>query len=291
MSERARAIAHIPRVLYSWRMAPGSTAAASSAKPYAINAARRALEDAVRRRELPAEVTPSHLNGIFLLRETASEREPNSISTVLTGPGRAWQGISTSGEYLLFLDADSVPFDRGSVDALVEALRVYGAAIAGGMTLVGDDIGQAGLVLGERGQPHYAFAGLRTLPYRSFYLNLKDLPREVSAVWVGCAAMRRDDFIRLGGWDPALPPLLAMADLCLRAWEAGESVVYTPLARFCRREPLPALPPVESHAWRWHVSADPLSNSNLTASSPDSLPFRHGEGSPRVRAAGMAVRR
>ena len=44
-SERARRIAHIPKILYHWRKVPGSAAASTAAKPYAYEAARRAIED------------------------------------------------------------------------------------------------------------------------------------------------------------------------------------------------------------------------------------------------------
>jgi len=49
-------IAHIPKVLYHWRVIPGSTAHSSAAKPKAYSAARRALTEAVSRRGEPAEV-------------------------------------------------------------------------------------------------------------------------------------------------------------------------------------------------------------------------------------------
>ena len=44
---RLRGVARIPRLLYHWRQAPGSTALDPSAKPYAEDAGRRALEDAL----------------------------------------------------------------------------------------------------------------------------------------------------------------------------------------------------------------------------------------------------
>lgn len=47
---------HIPRVLYHWRKHSGSTSANPAAKPHAHLAARRALEDAVRRRGWRATV-------------------------------------------------------------------------------------------------------------------------------------------------------------------------------------------------------------------------------------------
>ncbi len=43
-SEAARHIHHVPRVLYHWRVHPGSTANDSTAKPYAIEAGRRAVQ-------------------------------------------------------------------------------------------------------------------------------------------------------------------------------------------------------------------------------------------------------
>jgi O-antigen biosynthesis protein len=42
-------IVHVPHVLYHWRAVPGSAAAGIEAKPYAIDAARRATEDHLRR--------------------------------------------------------------------------------------------------------------------------------------------------------------------------------------------------------------------------------------------------
>jgi len=49
-------IKHIPRVLYHWRMAEGSAAAVATAKPYAPPAARRAIADHLKRRNVSADV-------------------------------------------------------------------------------------------------------------------------------------------------------------------------------------------------------------------------------------------
>jgi GT2 family glycosyltransferase len=51
-----RRIRHIPHVLYHWRAAANSTARFPSAKPYAAIAARRAVQNHLRRRGIPAEV-------------------------------------------------------------------------------------------------------------------------------------------------------------------------------------------------------------------------------------------
>ncbi len=49
-TEATERIAHGPKVLYHWRKAPTSTAAAGEAKPYAFIAGQRALESALERR-------------------------------------------------------------------------------------------------------------------------------------------------------------------------------------------------------------------------------------------------
>ena len=58
VSERARRIAHIAKVLYHWRITPDSCASNLQAKPYAIDAGKRAREDALRRRGQSGELVP-----------------------------------------------------------------------------------------------------------------------------------------------------------------------------------------------------------------------------------------
>jgi GT2 family glycosyltransferase len=52
-------IRHIPRVLYHWRVLPGSTAASLSAKPYAADAGQRAVQDHLERRGIKGHVAPA----------------------------------------------------------------------------------------------------------------------------------------------------------------------------------------------------------------------------------------
>jgi O-antigen biosynthesis protein len=53
---RPQRIRHIPHVLYHWRAAAGSTARLTDAKPYALIAARKAVQDHMRRQRIRAEV-------------------------------------------------------------------------------------------------------------------------------------------------------------------------------------------------------------------------------------------
>jgi GT2 family glycosyltransferase len=54
-----RRIRHIPYILYHWRAAAGSAARSAGAKPHALEAARRAVADHLRRRGIPANAAIS----------------------------------------------------------------------------------------------------------------------------------------------------------------------------------------------------------------------------------------
>jgi GT2 family glycosyltransferase len=54
-TECARAIAHVPQVLYHWRVLPGSTAASGAAKPRSFDAGLRAVQNALQRRGIDAQ--------------------------------------------------------------------------------------------------------------------------------------------------------------------------------------------------------------------------------------------
>jgi GT2 family glycosyltransferase/2-polyprenyl-3-methyl-5-hydroxy-6-metoxy-1,4-benzoquinol methylase len=56
LSEKTDRIYHIPKILYHWRMLPGSASASAEAKPYAFVAARKALAEHLKRRQISGEV-------------------------------------------------------------------------------------------------------------------------------------------------------------------------------------------------------------------------------------------
>jgi glycosyltransferase involved in cell wall biosynthesis len=58
-------IAHIPQVLYYWRILPSSTAADQSTKSYAFDAGLKAVQDAIQRRGIQATVNHAAGNGLY----------------------------------------------------------------------------------------------------------------------------------------------------------------------------------------------------------------------------------
>ncbi len=91
VTERARKIVHINEVLYDWRILPSSVLAGEDVKPYAYEAALRALADHVER--VGIDGVPEELvrRGHFRVRRTIRERPLVSVIIPTRGSvGRAW---------------------------------------------------------------------------------------------------------------------------------------------------------------------------------------------------------
>lgn len=88
VTERARAILHVPRVLYHWRMLETSAAGGGeAAKPWAFEAGTRALQAHCERVGLPAEVERDETDaGVYHLKPKL-EREP-PVSIVIPTAGQ-----------------------------------------------------------------------------------------------------------------------------------------------------------------------------------------------------------
>ncbi len=65
LSEKAKKIHHIPKVLYIWRSHENSTANDMSTKSYAFEAGKRAIQDHLKRIGLKGEVSISKFNGSY----------------------------------------------------------------------------------------------------------------------------------------------------------------------------------------------------------------------------------
>lgn len=77
--ERARTVGHLRRVAYTWRRSAASVAGGAAAKPWAYEAGRRAVEDAVLRRRLPvAAVRHTPVPGVLRL-ELAPRAQPLAV--------------------------------------------------------------------------------------------------------------------------------------------------------------------------------------------------------------------
>jgi O-antigen biosynthesis protein len=88
VSERARAVVHVPRVLYHWRMLESSAAASGEAKPYAAEAGVRAVQAHCDRIGLAARVDLDAVDPGILHLTPQLRREP-LVSIVIPTNGQS----------------------------------------------------------------------------------------------------------------------------------------------------------------------------------------------------------
>jgi GT2 family glycosyltransferase len=78
--ERTTRIHHIPKVLYHWRVHPASTASSVDAKPYATQAAERAITEAIARRGEPGRASVrADAPGTYIVRYQIRDRRKVSV--------------------------------------------------------------------------------------------------------------------------------------------------------------------------------------------------------------------
>ena len=66
--EHTQRIYHLPKVLYHWRILPSSVTSGADAKPWALEAAKRALTDMIDRSDYPGWVDPGPFPGFYRIR-------------------------------------------------------------------------------------------------------------------------------------------------------------------------------------------------------------------------------
>lgn len=72
--EKTKNIHHIPKILYHWRMVPGSAAATVDAKSYAYVAAKKSLTDYIRRNNISGEILDGFWTGSYRLKRELSRK-------------------------------------------------------------------------------------------------------------------------------------------------------------------------------------------------------------------------
>lgn len=136
----------------------------------------------------------------------------------------------SSGEFLLFLNTDTV-LQPGAVEALLAALRAdAGAAAAGPLLFPGD--GKIQVSFGRR----VDFSGqliqkLFLNPFHRRTINPRSRTRRVGWLSAACLLCRREAFAAAGGFDERFFLYFEDIDLCLRLRKAGGRLLYVPAAR------------------------------------------------------------
>jgi glycosyltransferase involved in cell wall biosynthesis len=114
----AQRIHHVPYILYHWRAIAGSTALSVGAKPYAVDAAQRALLDHWQRHDIAANVVP--LDTGHFITQLPLPAEPPQVSLIVCTRNRlellrqCVEGILSKTDYP---NIELIIVDNGSDDA------------------------------------------------------------------------------------------------------------------------------------------------------------------------------
>jgi len=142
VTERARRVAHVPEVLYHWRVVPGSTAGDASAKPYAWEAGRRAVQAHLDRVGVRGEVQFGEIQGTLrVVREASSE---HVVSVVI--PTRGSSGIVWGEERVFVVEAVRSVLENAGYPH-IEIVVVYDLATPDEVLATLRDMGEGRVVL------------------------------------------------------------------------------------------------------------------------------------------------
>ncbi len=131
---------------------------------------------------------------------------------------------------------------NSDVEALpgwLECLQYGAHAFEGGAGIVGAQLQypdgriQFGGTIRNRDQPQWFDHRYR---FKPFDWGPAGVPSPALAVTGACMYLRRDALVRLGAFDETYPMAYEDVDLCLRAWLAGEHVLYFPSAQLVHHE-------------------------------------------------------
>jgi len=114
VTERARKVVHIPRVLYHWRIMPGSAAGDSEAKPYAWTAGRAAVQAHLERSGVDATAEFGPGRGTYRIRRSLDP----SVRVSVVIPTRGTDGLAWGVRRCFVVEAVRSLLERGGHDNL-----------------------------------------------------------------------------------------------------------------------------------------------------------------------------
>jgi glycosyltransferase involved in cell wall biosynthesis/GT2 family glycosyltransferase len=119
-AERARAVVHIPQVLYHWRVHPGSTAADGRVKPRAFESGRRAVAEAFERRGIACEVVQpewSLRDGCAIFEPLMPDNGPSVAMVIIASEKCSAANLLNSLGRTTYRNFKTFVVDRGGVPA------------------------------------------------------------------------------------------------------------------------------------------------------------------------------
>jgi glycosyltransferase involved in cell wall biosynthesis/LmbE family N-acetylglucosaminyl deacetylase len=250
-------ILHIPKVLYHWRAIDGSTASGKEAKPYAVLAAKRAVEEHRSRIGMPckveilpiqycrcmppedlsiAQISVIVIDPQDLMQSTSAagwwSEAPFNVCDVSHSSG-SMASLETavansSGDLICIVQSGLRPASVEDLLVLAQYARESGTGIAAGT--VRNNSGllvSGGLILNAENSASILLAGLQD--WDPGYMGRGALSQELSAVSLHCVVIRKDVLNTLvntcSTWDSSMASALAV---CQQIRACNLRVIWCP---------------------------------------------------------------
>ncbi|MBQ2262468.1 MAG: glycosyltransferase [Loktanella sp.] len=138
---------------------------------------------------------------------------------------------AAEGDIVVFYNDDVFPIGRDWIERLIEYLWIPGVGATSPQLLYQNGaIQYSGMISGTPGIAGTAFHQL-PVDHCDTFLSLNRMVRNISVLSGACCAMRRELFLRVGGFDHVnTPDGHSDLDLSYKILEAGLRCVYTPYA-------------------------------------------------------------
>ncbi len=301
-------IFHVPKILYHWRMIPGSTALRVDGKSYAVIAGQKALQGYLDRNNPGAQIIAGDYTGVYRNKYIINQYEKVSIiipqdtlsdedfalhvTTVrerihypsyeiipitnndknLSLAEKYNQGaLVATGAYLLFLTETTEVLDNDWISPLVEYAQQSDIGVVGSRVLDHQRrIYHMGIILGVGRGIGYVFR-----KHFFGYYAFDRAAHEYSAVALPGVMIRKKVFESLLCFDAdRFPEHHFVIDFCLRARNEKLLTICTPFAEFVYnpdflQKGVSYEEVVLSQKWPEYMAHDPYYNPNLSKKYTD----------------------
>jgi len=280
-------VRHIAKVLYHWRQYQGSVALDSNAKDYAFKAGVKALNQALKRREIKGEaseikdlwrgnyqlnlpaVNSSNIQVIALNKHVAKDAYTTFVNQAL-------QNNPMQTPFIALISTQLTPANEQTLGYLGAWLNISGVGLA------------SGAVYTEEGKIEYIGAtyqknGSLLFPYQGYpmtelgYMACTRLVRNISAPYPDCVIFKREIWDALNGLNTQFKGRYALLDFALKAQAVGWRCLCVPHAKFIRQKNTTRLNELKQeqvlfyNTWlTWLEQGDPYYNKHLNREQQES---------------------
>jgi O-antigen biosynthesis protein len=180
---------------------------------------------------------------------------------------------ATETEYFVLLNNDTIVISSNWLEEMLGYAVMPGVGAVGAKLLYpGGRIQHAGVILGVHGLTGHAFQGRVDAESSLEYMYFAHVARNYAAVTGACLLTRKRVFSEIGGFDAKnLRVAWNDVDYCLRLYEHGWRVVFTPYAALYHLEAQsrgdkkdPAEIQYMLRRWGHSIDTDPFFNPNLS---------------------------